>query len=826
MSAHLLEHYFHEPARYDEMFMAGGQARPHWRHLHATLADENAAQIHERLALIEREIRENGVTYNVYADPQGTDRPWDLDPLPMILPAQEWANIEQAIDQRANLLNRILQDIYGAQSLMKNGLIPPALLLSQNGFLRPAHGLVPPGDTWLHLYAADLARAPDGRWWVVNDRTQAPSGAGYALENRLIVSRVFPELFRDIHVTPLAGFFATLRDSLQFWGQNLAAQDATSPFVVLLTPGPYNETYFEHAVIARYLGFPLVEGSDLTVRNHCVWLKTVEGLKRVHVILRRQDADYCDPLELRADSALGVPGLLDCARKKNVLIANALGSGVLETGALLGFLPAISQHFFQETLKLPSVATWWLGEPAAMEQALSHLDQLVIKSADPGQRMTPVFGQDLSPAQRAEWSEKIRAQPEAYVAQEWVRLSQAPVWDRNHPKRLRARAIGLRVYAVATPQGYKVMPGGLVRVASAKDARIISTQRGGGSKDCWVLSEPVTETASTSAAVTSLLKHRVSVRDLVRHGANVSSRLAENLFWFGRYGERCDNAARLLRIALDRLLSESSHEGANIESVLQLCEAFGLMESNETPGRALLEAATLDTRTFGLAGNLRQLQRVAFSLRERISLDHWRTLGRLTQDTVIGRAVPLPTVLGWLDRAVTGLMTLSGFALDGMTRDEGWRFMSVGRRVERLWFVCLSLQIALKQDKQAGLDWLLEVSDSIITYRSRYMSAPEWLPTLDLLVMDRANPRSIAFQLYGLDQYLERLEKMQGDCGREQLRRFVVQLDALDLGRDFSTDSKVFQDWIEDLGQAVLKLSDDIALKFFVHASNRSQLAS
>jgi uncharacterized alpha-E superfamily protein len=260
--------------------------------------------------------------------------------------------------------------------------------------------------------------------------------------------------------------------------------------------------------------------------------------------------------------------------------------------------------------------------------------------------------------------------------------------------------------------------------------------------------------------------------------------------------------------------------------VLQLCQDFGLLESKETPGRALLEAATLDTRTFGLAGNLRQLQRVAFSLRERISLDHWRTLGRLTQDTVIGRAVPLPTVLGWLDRAVTGLMTLSGFALDGMTRDEGWRFMSVGRRIERLWFICLSLQIALKQDKQAGLDWLLEVADSIITYRSRYMSAPEWLPTLDLLVLDRANPRSVAFQLYGLDQYLERLEKMQGDCGRERLRRFVVQLDALDLSRDFPPDTAVFQDWLKDLAQAILELSDDIALKFFVHASNRSQLAS
>lgn len=822
MSAHLLEHYFHEPARYDEMFDTGGQPRLHWQHLHQALAGDNAAQAHERLASIEREIRENGVTYNVYADPQGADRPWELDPLPLILSPDEWAHIEAAVAQRADLLNRILHDIYGTQTLIHEGLIPPALLFAQTGYLRPVHGLQVPGDIWLHVYAADLARAPDGQWWVVNDRTQAPSGAGYALENRLIVSRVFPELFRDMGVTPLAGFFAALRDSLTHWSQRAELSgEMAAPLTVLLTPGPHNETYFEHAVIARYLGFPLVEGSDLTVRNGCVWLKTVEGLKRVHAIVRRQDAEFCDPLELRADSALGVPGLLDCARQGQVLIANALGAGVLETGALLGFLPAISERLLKQPLRMPSVATWWLGEPAALDDALARLDQLVIKGADPSQRMMPVFGQDLSADDRRAFTDRIRSSPHDYVAQEWVRLSQAPVWDRSHPRRLRARAVGLRVYAVATPQGYRIMPGGLVRVASAKDARIISTQRGGGSKDCWVLAD---QRANLQAAP-SLLKNRVTPRDLVRSGANVSSRVAENLFWFGRYGERCDNAARLLRIALDRLFSESGNDAASTHAVLHLCGQFGLLEDDETPGRALLEAATLDTRPYGLAGNLRQLQRVSFSLRERISLDHWRTLGRLTQDTVIGRSVPLPSVLSWLDRAVISLMTLSGFALDGMTRDEGWRFMSVGRRIERLWFICLALKVALKQDPKAGLDWLLEVADSIITYRSRYMSAPEWLPALDLLVRDPANPRSLAFQLHGLDQYLERLEKMQGECGRSRLRRFVVQLDALDAARDLSPDSTVFQQWIVDLTDAVLTLSDDIALKFFVHATNRSQWA-
>lgn len=821
MSIQRLEHYPHEPSRYDEMFSAFGEPRPHWARMYANLSGNNAAQVHERLTLIEREIRENGVTYNVYADPQGADRPWELDPLPLILPPHEWAHIESAMVQRATLLNHVLKDIYGEQTLVREGLIPPALLFGQSGFLRPVHGLHMPGDTWLHIYAADLARSPDGRWWVVADRTEAPSGAGYALENRLIVSRVFPELFRDMHVTTLASFFATLRDSLAHWAQRAELLgEHSAPLSVLLTPGPYNETYFEHAVIARYLGFPLVEGGDLTVRQGCVWLKTVEGLRRVHVILRRQDAEYCDPLELRADSALGVPGLLDCVRRGSVLMANALGSGVLETGAILGFLPSISEKVLGVPLTMPSVATWWLGEPAAMEDALRRLDQLVIKSTDPIGRITPIFGQDLNTQEVAQLTEKIRARPEDYVAQEWVRLSQAPLWDRTHRHRLHARAVGLRVYAVATPQGYNVMPGGLVRVASAQDARVISTQRGGGSKDCWVLS-------STQAVPSvSLLKSRITARDLVRSGTNLSSRVAENLFWFGRYSERCDNAARLLRVALDRLFSENNGDIGGVDAVLALCREFELIQPDDPPGRALLEAATLDSNALGLAGNLRQLQRVAFSLRERISLDHWRALGRLTQDTVIGRSMLLPSVLSWLDRAVTGLMTLSGFALDGMTRDEGWSFMSVGRRIERLSFLCLTLKTALHQDAKTSLDWCLEVADSIITYRSRYMSAPEWLPVLDLLVLDATNPRSVAFQLGGLDAYLERLGRMQGECGRDRLRRFVVQIEAFDVTRDLSPTSEVFIQWIDDLAKAVSAISEDLALKFFVHATNRSLATS
>ena len=375
MLSQLLSAYAAHEGRYDELLAAPHTPRPHWDAFLRSLAQRDGPEVGDTLSLMEREIRENGITYNVYADPQGADRPWEVDPLPLLLSAGEWEQIEAGIAQRADLLNRVLGDIYGAQDLLRSGAIPPAVIFGHSGFLHPAQGIRPPGGMHLFQYAADLARSPDGRWWVVSDRTQAPSGAGYALENRLVVSRVFPQMFRDLHVEHLASFFAGLRESLL----HSAPRGDGPPLVVLLTPGPYNETYFEHALLARYLGFALVEGNDLTVRDGCVWMKTVEGLKRVNAILRRQDDDYCDPLELRSDSALGVAGLTDCARRGTVLLANALGAGVLESGALLGYLPKLSEQLLGEPLKLPSVATWWLGEPAALDDAWKRLDNILIK---------------------------------------------------------------------------------------------------------------------------------------------------------------------------------------------------------------------------------------------------------------------------------------------------------------------------------------------------------------------------------------------------------------------------------------------------------------
>jgi uncharacterized circularly permuted ATP-grasp superfamily protein/uncharacterized alpha-E superfamily protein len=798
--------------RYDELFVAPGRPRESWSRLYSELAQASAGEIGAMRFAAERQIRDSGVTYNVYADPKGQDRPWDLDVLPLIIDAQEWAQIESGIAQRAWLLNAILSDIYGPQQLLREGLIPAPLVYAHSNFLRPTCKAEVPGKTHLHMYAADLARSPDGRWWVMADRTQAASGAGYALENRLIVSRTFPHLYRDLRIQHLARFFATMRDSLL----HFAPKGDGAPLVVLLTPGPYNETYFEHTLLSRYLGFPLVEGGDLTARDGKVWLKTIGGLRRVHAILRRQDGSYCDPLELRSDSALGVAGLTECARRGTVLIANALGSGVLESGALLGFLPRIAERLLGQDLQMPSIGTWWCGEPAALADALKRVDRLVFKPADPANGFDVIFGQDLDDKGLAAFKQQLEARPEAYVAQELVRVSQAPVLSRDAELRVEPRAIGLRVFAVATPAGYAVMPGGLTRVAASAAARVVTMQRGGGSKDTWVMSPGQVDASFT------LLRTTVSPADLVRAPAGLPSRLAENLYWLGRYQERCDDMARLLRQTLGMKLQDSDDEENAQQPLEELARETGLIDASQNVEQALLTAALSLEEPGSLPVQLKSLQQVAFHLRERMSLDNWRVLNNVLEGIPASDEQDVGRALEWLDLVTVRLMTLSGFSLDGMTRDNAWRFMSIGRRLERLVFQCAALQCAFLHDGTAGLTWLLRLSDSVVTYRARYMTSPEWLPVLDLIVVDASNPRSVLFQANGVLSYLEVLQSAYGPCGAELLREPVRFLSNLDPGKHLSPDSPELRKVISDLRSAALELNDRLTQRFFNVGQARS----
>jgi uncharacterized circularly permuted ATP-grasp superfamily protein/uncharacterized alpha-E superfamily protein len=834
MARTLLAIYPQSARRYDEMLTSDGGVRPHWRKFFDHLDAVAPEDMRQRLEFVDRRIQENGVTYNVYADPSGSDRPWALDPLPLIIAPDEWAKISHAVEQRAKLLNAMLADLYGEQTLLSEGLLPPSLVFGQHGYLWPCRGIKPIGGTWLHNYAVDLARSPDGQWWVIADRTQAPSGAGYALENRLVVSQVFPEMFRELHVQHLADFFHDQQDGLAALAP---VEGNEQPHIVLLTPGPYNETYFEHAYLSRYLGFPLVEGQDLTVRGETLYLKTLRGLERVHVILRRQDDDYCDPLELRGDSALGIPGLLNVLRAGRVAIANALGSGLLSSGALMGFLPAICRKLLGEELAMPSVGTWWCGEKPALDYVRENFDDLVIKPAYPTQRMDPIFGYELKGEARAEMLHRIEARPHAYVAQEMVNLSQGPTWSRSHERRLIARPVGLRAYAVATPDGYSVMPGGLARVATGSNTRIISMQRGGSSKDAWVLTDgPVSQF--------TMLKPSIGVRDLVRAGANLTSRVVENLFWLGRYSERFDDSARMLRVALSRVVEAGGGKTPAVASAMELALHLGVLPKPEedTPvvegsEHVLLEAIYDPKQPGSLASNIRNLMWSATHVRERLSLDHWHSLNRLQreQQAALKTHPTLTEAIAFLDRVLGVSSSLTGFAMDNMTRDDGWRFLIIGRRLERLCFLSNAISNFLSMASTRGpgsLEWLLELSDSIITYRSRYSRSPELLPVLDLLVFDDSNPHGVIFQASVLARYLDRMARELGETSESNLPEVLSRL------RKFDLEKLVHQQFSEcqvcspcaelaallkELEGAAIQLSEWLGMRYFTHVGDVSR---
>ncbi|UST75005.1 circularly permuted type 2 ATP-grasp protein [Pseudomonas siliginis] len=820
----LLDRYPLTAGTYHELLDGSGAVRSHWQRLFDQLQRSSPAQLVQRQALLARQIQENGVTYNVYADPKGADRPWELDLLPHVIAADEWQQLSAGIAQRARLLNAVLADLYGPQRLISEGLLPAELVFGHNNFLWPCQGIAPPESAFLHLYAVDLARTPDGRWWVTADRTQAPSGAGYALENRTIVSRAFPDLYRDLKVQHLAGFFRTLQETLA----RQAPEGDDAPLVVLLTPGRFNESYFEHLYLARQLGYPLVEGGDLTVRNATVYLKTLSGLRRVHAIMRRLDDDFCDPLELRTDSALGVPGLLEAVRQGRVLVANALGSGVLESPGLLGFLPKINQFLFGEELILPSIATWWCGEAPVLAQALEKLPELLIKPAFPSQSFAPVFGRDLSESQRLELAQRMQARPYAYVAQELAQLSQAPVWQAEDGH-LQPRAIGMRMYAVASHDGYRVLPGGLTRVAADADAEVVSMQRGGASKDTWVLSDRAPSGEQWKA------QRNVGVHDLVRRDPYLPSRVVENLFWFGRYCERCDDSARLLRIMLTRYVDGDDPQA--LQAAVDLGERLALLpDEGELPER-LLAALLGEDWSFSLRSNLQRLQWAASQVRGKLSRENWQALVELQREA-LELEVDEPDfgeLLDFLNRLVMSLAALSGFALDDMTRDEGWRFLMIGRRIERLQFLSSSLAAFLRGAggfDQAGLEWLLELGNSSITYRSRYLAVAQLIPVLDLLLLDEQNPHAVLFQLKLVTRTLKRLNDDFGAPRETALPQLVERLSRFDLGcleNPLFGKSSVraaldgLADLLQEIAEASGQVSDRLALRHFAHVDDVSQ---
>ncbi|MDO6565340.1 circularly permuted type 2 ATP-grasp protein [Amphritea sp. 1_MG-2023] len=829
-------HYQAVGSGYDEVYGSQADIQPHWQYLLDGLKTLGSQGIHERQQKAERILRDDGATYNSGFPSNVT---WQLDPVPALIASEEWASIESGLQERAELLDLVLKDLYGSRDLIRHGVLPPELLFSHGGFLRACDGLSLPGEHQLVMHATDMVRDHRGQMQVIGDRTQAPSGAGYALENRTVMSRVMPSLFRDSHVHRLSIFFQSLRHKLNSLASQITAEQ---PRIVILTPGSYNETYFEHTYLANYLGFPLVQGSDLRVSKGYLWMKSLGGLERVDVVLRRVDDFYCDPVELKSDSRLGVPGLLEVVRSGRVIVANPMGSGFLENPALLRYLPQIAQHFLGREAQLPSVKTYWCGDPQDLTYVIENIDKLVIKQCFRRPSGDSVFGSELDATERQALIKRIRQEPLYVAAQEYIRPSTTPSWSRNQ---LLPRPSVLRGFSVAMDSSYHVMPGGLTRVGSRSGSLNLSNLRGARSKDTWIL-------ASEPEKQVSLLESRPAVMPApVQPHIAFPCRVVENLYWLGRYAIRAEAALRLLRTVFVQLNSTyhmpQETQQVLLQTVTQLTMTYPGFTLSGAAASAQPEAELLSVvldgkRSGSVTANLNALLECSDQVREMLSADTQRVINDL-RDELEGLAGSLKQGLAAapeeaLDPLVTTLLALSGLWQESMVRGLGWRFIDMGLRVEKalqaVSLIRASLVTVLPVNQQQQvLESVLLSSEVLITFRRRDHSGSDMAQGLALLLTDSSNPRSVFYQVDQLRRHLQELPSAGNGSELADEDRYMleassaIQLSNLDelVVEDEKTKMRVGLDQLLSRLQHLLQeTSNQISTKYFDQIKVHQQL--
>lgn len=837
-----------QAGHFDELRGNGSDLLTHWKTFFDQLEPTGLADLDLRTQELNRQVRENGITYNVYADEYGPQRPWSVDLFPLIINSEAWQEIESGVLQRAHLLEAIISDVYGQQTLLKEGLIPPALVQGHPGYIRSMRGVQPCGGKYLHIIAFDLARAPDGKWSVLSQRTQAPSGLGYLLENRNLIGRQFPKAYESLHISALSNAYRDLIDSLK--SQTSVGSNA---HIALLTPGPYNETYFEHAYLARYLGLTLVEGGDLTVRNQHLFLKTVRGLEPVHILLKRLDDEFLDPLELRADSTLGVPGLLQAIRAGNLILANAPGSAFLESPALLGFLPAISEHLLNEQIQLPAMDTWWCGERAALEAAIPNLGHSAIKPTYPfssgHENYESILGGTLTQSQIDEWVGRITRQPDEHTVQTYIPLAQMPTWlnalNINNASLIEPRSYMLRVFALSNGvNSWQVLPGGLSRIATS-ESDIASMQRGGSSADVWVQGHHIYH--PPEIAVQSLQEKTPILRKRI-----VTSRAAENLYWFGRYTERSENILRLAKLYLESINNEYIPSKQLWIWLETLCTQYGLVPEGVPATfdqsdmrhrifeRTLIDCLSRKDQVTSVGFNLEAMKRNASNVRERLSPEQWSTINycieRFQADCHKATAhqdFSASLAIEALSHANSALAAITGAQTDRMTRDDGWQLLSIGRHIERLSFLTTVLDLAINhsllsnpKNDSSGYIALLALFDSTITFHAQHQQSRDLEPLISLLVLDDENPRSLAWVTKALRARLAKLagtERNQPD----ELTKTVTSLEDHTLDSLCKSDNQYFYNLRQCLlncAQSAWNVSDEISARYFnlVHQNEYS----
>lgn len=843
----LLNKYIPDIPAYNEAPDAGSAIQQDWQTFFSSLLTIGSAELQHRNSDILRLMKENGVVYNIYNDPSGQSRPWELDPIPRIISAKEWEFINAGLIQRAELFDLILKDIYGSQTLIKEGVIPQELIYMHPGFLRSCVNVSLPGSHHLVLYAADLARGSDGRMWVISDRTQAPSGAGYALENRHAMSTVLPELFNDLQVKRLSPYFDALQKALTA----IAPHKTDNPRVVILTPGPDNETYFEHSYLAAYLGFTLVQGNDLVVKDNFLWLKTIEGLERIDVILRRLDDTYCDPLELKSNSLLGVPGLMQVVRKGNVAIANPLGSSIVENAGLVPFLPAIAHHFFGKDLIIPSIATWWCGQPNELQYVINNLHTLVIRRIFRNESgiSSTIDGASLTHDKRLELIQKIKASPHLYTGQEKISFSADPSWVDGQVKPCNSL---IRSFLVSQHNSYFAMPGGLTRTNSAEENFIISNQLGGISKDTWVLSADEEE----QHPLTLQLKAETSQYPV--HKRALPSHTAENLFWVGRYTERVIYNARLQRTVMQKMLQgnkpfyidEDSSDYQLLKILTQCTYSFpGFYEEDDKkraqvfkdPWIELTDVLYNDKRSGSLSNNLLLLKNAVYSVRNFWGLDTWRVLLHMEEEWEKAKRQQSPEhlkMISTIDSLNTSMFAFLGMNRENVRREQGWNILDLGRKLEQSLYIITVLKSSFqkKQTAQTEFDLLeavLTATQSLITYRYTYQDHLQLPLTLELLLLDMNYPKSLAYLVHKIKRYVAHLPKSGKDTTLSEQERLILEADTLLKLVNGNTlaqyeratnEYKVLGDFLDKLYHLLTNTSLLVTKTYFTHSQVQKQL--
>ncbi len=804
--AGLISGYKPLPNVWDEMVDHNGRPRATWVKLLNKIAELGPAELNRGFAAADRHLRDTGVFYRVYDEAGGGERPWPLNHMPLLISPQDWQMLKAGVIQRARLLDAVLADAYGEGLLVKRRIVPSAVIAGSPEFLRPLVGIKPLGDRHLRIYAVDIGRGPDGRWWVLSDRTQAPSGMGYALENRLALSRAFPDIYRSMNVERLAGFFQSFRAELSSLNKNADAR------VSLLTPGPLNETYFEHAYLARYLGFLLVEGEDLTVRDDAVHVRTVSGLKRVDVLWRRLDGDWTDPLELSARSRLGVPGLVRAIRERNVVVANALGSGVVESRALMGFTPVLTQEVLGEDPILPNIATWWCGQKKERDIVAEDLDDMVIAPAF-GARIPGLggfsekLGADLTKEETAAVLDHLKRRGGDIVGQEVVKLSTMPTWQDG---KLVPSPFVLRLFVISTGDGWRVMPGGFCRISEGDDARAVSLQHGAKTADVWVVTDGHVEEATLIPAPENIAVRRAT-------GA-LPSRAADNLFWLSRYLERAEATLRIIRALIARIIEFNGGAHVTIDRLVELLRDSGALgeEKSKDPLKLAIHALTSRKSIGAVPALARAARFAAGAIRDRLAPDTWAVVTELANrfEKLSADGLDEADALEAARQGLQVVSAFSGLSAENMNRLIGWRFLDMGRRIERSVNTAVYLKaLSNTGADSAALDLTLELCDSQITYRSRYVATAR-IPVLDLLLLDDNNPRSVAFQVERICEHLDALPESTTDGRPSRPLRIARRL-----------ESRLLTEMAEELGPETLsalvddlhEVSNALASRFFSH---------